>query len=1126
MYLLLKYSLSPKFPYLGRVISMLSPSASRLLLFIPALLICSGSHGQLSNSNIRFYQVNEKNGLQSDIVNAIIQDSQGVMWFGTGNGLYNYDGFSVNSFLSVRGDSTTISGNMITVMDIDDQKELWVGTNFGLCKYDANCNQFKRLNFETSHNFSNFIADIKHTKDKIIACASNMVLIYDKKQNTFKQFAYIKDIPEAKDNERFRKIFFDDKNRLWVCSQFHFIVFDWPTQKRTIIEHNCGTIRNVYKSDATHVWLSSTGGPFVLNTETGVLKKFTIDNLNIGEIWDTKIDNMGNLWLGTNQAGLIRYNLEKQVATVFQYNEFNPNGIGSNNIRTIFTDRQGIIWVGTQYRGVCYAFIDNVKNFNIVNNEPGENRSLSSNIISSILEDSEGNLWLGTDGFGLNKIDKATGDITHFIKPLTNIPGISTNAVLALCEDNDKNIWIGGYRGCIVKYNLTTHKWKLYRDFPATNGPILLDVRRYMEDSRKRLWVATNGNGLFLYDKQKDSFIVYNTSNSGIIDDYLLSIAEDKDHKLWLGSYNGVGIFNPDQPQAKNHFWTNPKDSASINDNWIYCIYKDKKDRMWIGTALGLNLYNPKLNNFKRYTTSKGIQGNEVFGILEDETNEELWVSTNNGIAKFNPERTTFSNYYQDDGLPSNIFLKGSYFKNKDNVFYFGTTDGLVSFHPFEIKPDTFAPSVIIADVQVYFKSIQNQGLNNKPLIFNYDQSIITIKYSGLNYLMNKRNTYLYKLEGFDKDWNNIGNRGEATFTNLDPGKYKFKVKVINRDGFTNNKEASIEFIILPPWWKTIGFRMVVGLIMVGLLFLIFRLRTLRINMQNQYLEQTVQLRTAELKTKNQELVEKAFELNKANVLLTERQSKIEIQSSELIEMNKQLHETNSMKDKFFSIIAHDLKNPFNAILGFTDLLKTSHNELSDETRTYYTTVIYDSCKKVYDLLDNLLLWGRSQMKKLDFEPISYDISAQINENIALIKETAENKKIEIVYNVHKSICVFADYNMVDTVFRNILTNAIKFTPEGGKIEISVKSIKNTIRCEIKDTGKGIEPELLSQLFEIDKTVSTSGTSGESGTGLGLIICHDFVSKNNGKIWVESMVDNGTSFFFSLPKANSEVPVM
>lgn len=1084
---------------------------------------------QISDAKTHFYHVNTTTGLQSDIVHAIIQDYRGLIWFGTGNGLFNFDGHAIKTYLSDASDSTSLSGNMVQSFLIDNKNNFWIGTNFGLCTFNAQNNNFKRIRSSVTFNQRNSIIDIKqHVDNQIIACAPANILLFNQQTGVVDEFIYIKNIADTKDNERFNRLFIDQDNRLWACTQFRFIIFDWPEKQHTLIDHQCGFIRNVFQSDPKHVWICSSNGLFVLNLQTRVLKKFVVENSNFqpsSEIWDAKIDHLGNLWIGTNQMGLIRYNLEKQTVALFSYNEFNPHGLGNNNIRSIYTDRQGIVWVGTQYKGVSYAYIENPKKFNTLNNEPGTKKALTSNIISSIIEDSEGNLWLGTDGYGLNKIMQHTGDVVHFVKTQGIVQGITTNGILALLEDKEKNIWIGGYRGFITKYNLVTGKWKQYPNCIVNNGiPVALDIRKFFLDAIGKLWIATNGHGIFLYNRETDDFKNFNTSNSGLIDDYTLTITEDNTHKLWIGTYYGACIFNPASPNEKIHFWTDPKDTTSISNNWVYCSYRDKAGNIWLGTAFGLNLYLPKTNAFKRFNNANQIPGKEIYGIIEDDANDALWISTNNGLTRFNPLKNTFKNYFQDDGLPSNIFIKGSFFKNKDNKFYFGTSDGLVSFVPYEIKTDTFTPAIIITDIQVFFKTILDKNnVKTDFLKFNHHQSTITIKFIGLNYILNNRNTYLYKLDGYDKTWNNVQDRREATFTNLDPGKYKFRVKVFNRDGFTNNQEATISFSILPPWWKTYWFQFMVSIFLLGLLFLILRLRTFRIQKQKLYLENIVQLRTHELTNKNKELFDKANELNRANELLLDRQLKIENQSKEILDVNKELNVTNSMKDKVFSIIAHDLKNPFTTILGFAELLKKSHHEITPESRNEQISILYNSCKKVYDLLDNLLIWGLSQMKKIECHPAPFNLTLLITDNISFTNEVCENKNIVITLHNHSIFMAFADYNMINTVVRNLINNAVKFTPKNGKIDMYLSENEEYISCAIKDTGVGIQPELLKQLFKIEKTITTHGTFGESGTGLGLIICHDFITRNGGKIWAESAINSGTSFYFSIPRAKPSI---
>ena len=389
-----------------------------------------------------------------------------------------------------------------------------------------------------------------------------------------------------------------------------------------------------------------------------------------------------------------------------------------------------------------------------------------------------------------------------------------------------------------------------------------------------------------------------------------------------------------------------------------------------------------------------------------------------------------------------------------------------------------------------------------------------------------EKNQYAYQLEGFDREWTYVGTRREVTFTNLDPGNYMFRVKASNNDGIWNEEGKSIAITILPPWWQTMVFRVFAVFFVLALLVGFYFYRINRLEKQKIYLEKLVKKRTREIEQKNTLLTRQTTELNDSNTLLEERQQKIEEQTEDLVthkenleEANAHLKELNSTKDKFFSIIAHDLKNPFNTILGFSELLNMKYDQLTEEKKLRYLEIIFTSSRNIYNLLENLLQWARTQTDKIAFDPVVFNLKQLVEQNITLLKETLTNKKINIEQKITDPCDVYADRNMINTVIRNLLTNAIKFTNSGGNISVNSLKKNGHIEFSIKDSGIGMSADETEKLFSVDATFLREGTEGETGTGLGLILCKEFVAKNGGAIWVKSDPGKGSSFLFTVPAA-------
>jgi signal transduction histidine kinase len=412
-----------------------------------------------------------------------------------------------------------------------------------------------------------------------------------------------------------------------------------------------------------------------------------------------------------------------------------------------------------------------------------------------------------------------------------------------------------------------------------------------------------------------------------------------------------------------------------------------------------------------------------------------------------------------------------------------------------------------------------------KEIKLNWDQSVFSFSFAAINYTNAMKNQYAYIMEGLEQEWNfTDASRRYVTYTNLNPGEYNFRVKASNNDGVWNEKGVSLRIIILPPWWKTLWFKLASISIIIFIFASILLLRVRGLNKQKSLLEKLVVIKTSELQEKNDILVKQAEELNKSNTLLEERQRQIEEQSEELlsqkealVEMNNELNELNASKDKFFSIIAHDLKNPFSTIIGYSDMLKEEMKSGNYETIKESAILINTSAVQTLSLLENLLEWANSQRGKISFNPVPINLRELLVEEFSLLDDMATGKNIELKSYLTDNLIVSADRNMIKTIFRNLISNAIKFTHKNGKVEVKAVRDNRHVEISVSDNGIGMTSNTKAKLFRIDGDLTTNGTEDEKGTGLGLFLCKEFVEKNGGKIWVESESGKGSTFKFILP---------
>jgi signal transduction histidine kinase len=554
-----------------------------------------------------------------------------------------------------------------------------------------------------------------------------------------------------------------------------------------------------------------------------------------------------------------------------------------------------------------------------------------------------------------------------------------------------------------------------------------------------------------------------------------------------------------------------------------------------VGTTAGLSRYNQRKNNFTRFIDIFG--SNNISGILDDE-NDRLWISTHSGLSMFDPSTQKVINFTYYDGLGADEYNPGAMYCNKSNELFFGGIKGIDAFNPDKLKFNTEPPEVYIDGLRIFNKSLSADSTGYKihknlrlvkKITLHHNENIITIYFKALNYINPELNRYSYKLEGLDKKWHDPGLVREATYTNLSPGKYTFRVIASNNDGIWNTEGARLQIDVVPPWYATIVAIIVFMLILGALVLWVVFKRTASLEKQRLTLEQTVKEKTFELSVKNELLKKHAEHLDEVNKLLVERQNQLEQQSEELINQsdnlaraNAELERLNATKNRLFSIIGHDMSTPFSAIIGLTELFETEYKSLDDQQKHEYIRDINISSHRLYNLLQNLLLWARSQVMGISCNPAVVNMSEVINETVELRRGDLKSKKVASSIDCPKDITAWADPDMTKTILRNLLSNAIKFAPPGGKVGIKVSTVDNEVSISVSNTGKGITKEKIAQILSADIVEPEWGTSGEKGSGIGLALCRDFIARNYGRLEVEGSDSNGTTFTFTLPAHNTE----
>jgi signal transduction histidine kinase/ligand-binding sensor domain-containing protein len=1113
------------------------------LLILYAVL---ATMGFAQGNYIRFEHISSEQGLSQSVVFCILQDSRGFMWFGTQNGLNRFNGYKFKEFKHNPKESSSLPVNKVHLIYEDSSETLWIGTEGGgLIRFNREKENFTRIRYNNDLDPNpgrdiNDIMTIHEDRNRVlwIGTFGGGLLRFDPKKGEWFRFFHKPGNPGTLSLNRIRAFCEDRTGIMWIGTDGGGLnAFDPKTRTFThflhqpnvpdTLSHNL--VNTIIEDTKGNLWVGTLGG---LDKFDRKVKKFThyrydserTESLSYNSVKIIFEDSRGILWIGTEGGGLNRLKSLSEGTFIHYLNHHNdPYSLSHNTVFSIVEDRTGCIWIGT-YGGGINRIDPQKQQFVHFFSDPNKPNSLSSNDVSSFYEDKEGNLWIGTFDNGLNRYDHETGKFKSYNYTSIDPGGSSSNDVCCLYEDREGVLWIGTWGAGINCFDRDTGKFSQYKHNPRTQkGPGSNHIFCFCKDQYNHLWIGTWRGGLNLFVREKNEFIYYKNdprNQKSLSSNSVTAIYPDIESEkfLWIGTYNsGLELFDR-YTGAFKHYSHDPENLNSLSHNSVQSIYISRysPEVVWVGTHDGgLNKFDRKTEKWHSYTEEDGLPNNTIYGILED-SNKNLWLSTSKGLSRFNPETMKFVNYDESDGLQSNEFNQGAFYKSRDGRFYFGGINGFNTFFPEQITENPHIPPVVLTDFKIFNKDVQlGKSISEmKEIRLSYKDYVFSFEFAALNYTATAKNRYAYKMEGLDNDWIQLDHKRDITFTRLPPGEYIFRVKGSNNDNVWNEEGTSIKIIITPPFWKTWWFRVLLILILLGIILGLYKVRVRQYEAQRKKLEREVEIRTREIREQKE--------------IIEEKNNQLEISNQELKKSEMNLIELNATKDKFFSIISHDLKNPLTALLGTADLLSSAYDQLSEEKKRKYILSIDRSASHLYDLLDNLLQWSKSQTGGIQCKPAAIDLSVIIPETLSLYKINAKKKKINLSSNVEENTFAYADRNMVTTVLRNLISNAIKFTDQGGEVRITANADgKNEfVEISVIDSGIGISRENAKKLFKIGTHYSTDGTAKEKGTGLGLILCKEFIEINKGRIWFENPIPNaddnssgkGSIFKFTLPR--------
>ncbi|MBN2806429.1 MAG: hypothetical protein JXR22_07200, partial [Prolixibacteraceae bacterium] len=955
---------------------------------------------------------------------------------------------------------------------------------------------------------------------------------------TLNRFSTISKQPNPLSNNYINTLFIDANTNLWIGTKKGLNRYN---KSRHDFEQIDDTQLNISEdilciNEDRHqqIWVGTAhnGLKMIHNTPKGFHAEHILD----GAISDVYADKDNRLWVahsdesGIDLIELKNFQTDKPRYSTFKNDPLDQHSLSDNSVYRFFEDQCGDLWIGTFGNGINY-FSPRAKAFHHVTEQYNKERSIYNNLVNCFFEEEEF-LWIGTEG-GLDRLNKSTGKFEHFHHQPGNQGSLASNPVLSIYKDSRGRLWVGTWSGGLHRFNYANNTFHRYLPGSKPGSIGSGNVSVITEDHQHRLWVGTISGGLNLFDPQSETFTIFkkdpadpSTLAGRSMNDLLLTSKGE----LYISLYSAIDRFN-EADHTFEHI-TRVVDEKH-QPGTITALFEDSQHNLWLATNAGLELLDSNGRISRVYTSNNGLPDNTIQAILED-NHGNLWLSTNNGLCRFTngiyaPEQPELTTFTMSDGLLSNNFKSKAAMKNNQGYFYFGSLNGYTWFHPDSIRMNTVQPQIAFTNLLVQYAS-PNAYTKYEPYTANlnyaekidlkYPNTNFIIGFAALNYLNPEENQFQYKLEGYDTEWVNAGNSTTATYTNIPEGTYRFLVTGSNNDGVWAETPASITIVIHPAWWQSFLFKFFFLVVVFLISLSIIAIRFISLSRTNLELEARVNKRTLELTRLNHLLEEKNDKISEQNVELEKHQNHLEKlvaeRTSELEDARIKAEESNRLKSAFLANMSHEIRTPMNAIIGFSSML--TDVGLSEDKREKYIQQVKTNGNNLNMLINDIIDISLIEARQLILHPTTFDAGKILNEIYQFyVMENKQHFAFEYDnINDPQSLTLTNDAHRFRQIMVNLLSNAFKYS-EQGSIRFGYEVYETEVQFYVKDEGIGIDPIEIENIFKHFYKSDKNKSKLYRGTGIGLAICKNLVIQMGGKIWVESVLNNGSTFFFTLP---------